>query len=140
MLRPPLLLLFLVTLLQGQDVKALSRIVTSQLRTLNSPFIAVPAPAFAPAGAAAPAVEELHFAADALAVAEWLRGPNVTVALGMLSQSAAGLSSGLPGSKGVDGMLAAQEDAQRELKCRQALLSVQAFESSCQVNVQVRVS
>lgn len=39
--------------------------------------------------------------------------------------------------RGVDGMVAAQEDAQRELKCRQALLSVHAFENGCHIDAQV---
>jgi hypothetical protein len=125
---------------QGQDAKALSHVISSQLCTLASPFVALPAFSNQP-GMAAP-VEELQFAADALAVAEWLRGSSVAVALGVLSQSGPGIMPGVAGgamgSRGVDGMMAAQEDAQRELKCHQAMMSVQAFERTCGINAQVR--
>jgi hypothetical protein len=48
------------------------------------------------------------------------------------------MAGGLVGARGVDGMMAAQEDAQRELKCSQAMMSVQAFERTCGINAQVR--
>ncbi|WIA09188.1 hypothetical protein OEZ85_008599 [Tetradesmus obliquus] len=126
--------------LQGQDAKALSHVVTSQLCTLASPFVALPAPAFCNQPGMPAQVEELQFAADSLAVAEWLHGSAVAVALGVLSQSGPGImpgmAGGMMGSRGVDGMMAAQEDAQRELKCRQAMMSVQAFERTCGINAQ----
>lgn len=127
---------------QGQDAKALSHVVTSQLCTLASPFVALPAPALCNQPGMPAQVEELQFAADSLAVAEWLHGSAVAVALGVLSQSGPGImpgmAGGMMGSRGVDGMMAAQEDAQRELKCRQAMMSVQAFERTCGINAQVR--
>jgi hypothetical protein len=85
-------------------------------------------------------VEELQFAADSAAVADWLRSSGVAVALGVLSQcgpGVGGMAAGVVGARGVDGMVAAQEDAQRELKCRQAMMSVQAFERTCGINAQV---
>jgi hypothetical protein len=87
-----------------------------------------------------PPVEELQFAADSAAVADWLRSSSVAVALGVLSQcgpGVGGMAAGVVGARGVDGMMAAQEDAQRELKCRQAMMSVQAFERTCGINAQV---
>lgn len=76
-----------------------------------------------------------------LYVAEWLHGSLVAVALGMLTLGTGSTTSSSMGvtltGRGVDGVAAAQEDAQREVKCRQALLSVHAFESSCHINAQV---
>eukprot|EP00878_Enallax_costatus_P004567 GHUV01004808.1.p1 GENE.GHUV01004808.1~~GHUV01004808.1.p1 ORF type:complete len:696 (+),score=237.48 GHUV01004808.1:1024-3111(+) len=123
---------------QGRDATPLSTTLTSQLRALSSPFVAMPLPAFASAGAVA--VEELQFAADSLLVAEWLRGSQVAVALGMLALDVGAMATPalrltLAG-RVVDGMVAAQEDAQRELKCRQALLSVHAFENGCHIDAQ----
>lgn len=125
--------------MQGQDAQSLSHIVASTMRTLNSPFAALPqmVMSFAASPAAGPG-EEVHFAAESGAVAEWLRSSQVAVALGMLSQGAAGGAGLALGLAARDGMVASQEDAQREMKCRQALLSVQAFESQCHINVQVR--
>ncbi|KAF8072999.1 pentatricopeptide repeat-containing protein [Scenedesmus sp. PABB004] len=101
--------------LQGQDAAAMHRVLAGQLAATGAPFTLLPAPGGA---------DELRFGADAPAVAEWLRGGALAAALGVLA---------LPG-RGVDGMLAAQEDAQREIKCRQALLSVQAFEANAGVD------
>jgi hypothetical protein len=128
---------------QGQDAKALSHVITSQLCTLSSPFVALPAPAFANQPGMSAPVEELQFAADSAAVADWLRSSGVAVALGMLSQcgpGVGGMAGGVVGARGVDGMVAAQEDAQRELKCRQAMMSVHAFERTCGINAQVCLS
>lgn len=115
---------------QGQDSSALSHIVSSQLRSLSSPFLSIePVPPTALAGASGAAQgtpgEELHFLAEATAVKEWVCGPGVGLVLGQLRQS------------GVDGLMACQEDAQRELKCRQAMVSVQTFERNATINAQV---
>ena len=52
------------------DAKALSHVVSSQLCTLASPFVALPGPAFANQPGMPAPVEELQFAADA-AVCGW---------------------------------------------------------------------
>jgi len=104
--------------------------VSSQLRSLSSPFVSIePVPPTALAGASGAAQwapgEELHFLAEATAVEEWVCGPGVGLVLSQLRQA------------GVDGLMACQEDAQRELKCRQAMVSVQTFERNATINAQV---
>jgi hypothetical protein len=81
--------------------------------------------AVAPPGSTQSAGEELHFVAEATAVSDWLSG------------AAAGLVLGQLGKQGLDGLLACQEDAQRELKCRQAMASVQSFEANASISAQV---
>ena len=121
----------LLTVLQGQDGPSLSHVMSSQLRSLSSPFVSiepVPPTALAPVTAAnSPQgpVEELHFVAEATAVAAWLAGPGAGLVLGQLRK------------QGTDGLAACQEDAQREVKCRQAMLSVQTFEANGTINPQV---
>lgn len=127
----PLLCRFLA--LQSQDDASLGHVVSSQLRSLSSPFVSiepVPPTALAAAAGAAPGTpqapgEELHFVAEATAVSEWLSGPAVGLVLGQLCK------------QGMDGLLACQEDAQREMKCRQAMVSVQTFEANAAINPQV---
>lgn len=116
-----------------QDASVFTNVLTSQLNSLSSPFVSIePVPSDALGAAAAPEQqkgvrEELHFVAEAMAVAEWLTGAPVQLALGQLRKQ------GAP----VDGLFACQEDVQRESKCRQAMLSVQAFESNTAINAQV---
>lgn len=66
----------------------------------------------------------------------------MAVTLGMLTLAAGTTPSSSTrltlAGRGVDGVAAAQEDAQLEIKCRQALLSVHAFETSFHIDVQVR--
>jgi hypothetical protein len=120
-------------LLQGQDSASISHMMSSQLRSISSPFVSIePVPPTALAASAAAAtdtpqgpVEELHFVAEASAVAEWLAGAGVALVLGQLRK------------QGTDGLVACQEDAQREMKCRQAMVSVQSFESNGVINPQV---
>eukprot|EP00879_Flechtneria_rotunda_P003589 GHRR01003824.1.p1 GENE.GHRR01003824.1~~GHRR01003824.1.p1 ORF type:complete len:562 (+),score=207.75 GHRR01003824.1:1417-3102(+) len=113
---------------QGQDMESLNTILSNQLRSLGSPFIIMPQVAAAP-------VIEIHFAANSLATAQWLKGPAVAAVLGLLGL--VGTSAGLAVTgRGVDGMLTSQEDMQREVNCRQALLSIQTYEAACQINVQ----
>jgi hypothetical protein len=115
--------------LQDKDGTSLSHIVSSQLRGTSSPFISIePVPPTALGAAAAPQepCEELHFVAEATAVAEWLSGGAVGLVLGQLGVK-----------QGLDGLLACQEDAQRESKCRQAMASVQTFEANALIHTQV---
>lgn len=115
--------------LQDKDGNSLSHIVSSQLRGTSSPFISIePVPPTALGAAAAPQDpgEELHFVAEATAVAEWLADGAVGLVLGQLAVK-----------QGLDGLLACQEDAQRESKCRQAMASVQTFEASALIHTQV---
>jgi hypothetical protein len=118
---------------QAQDGSSLEHLMSSQLRSLGSPFVSiepVPPTALAPSAATAPgstqsAGDELHFVAEATAVSGWLAGAAVGLVLGQL------------GKQSLDGLLACQEDAQRELKCRQAMVSVQSFEANAAINAQV---
>jgi len=111
--------------------------VTSQLQGWKSPFVAMPHMS-SMAGLTAGLVEasgEVAFAADSLQVAEWLHGPLVTLAVSRLVPGAAGPAL----VKGVhDGMMTGQEDAHREVKCRQAVRSVAAYESKVHIKAQVR--
>lgn len=111
--------------------------VTSQLRGWKSPFVALPqmsSMACLTSGLAE-AGGELRFAADSLPLAEWLHGPVVTLAISRLAHSAAGL--GLV-QAAADGMMTGQEDAHKEVKCRQAVRSVAAYESKTCIKAQVR--
>jgi hypothetical protein len=67
--------------------------------------------------------------AEATAVAEWLAGGAVGLAVGQLAMK-----------QGLDGLLACQEDAQRESKCRQAMASVQSFEANAMIHTQVHTA
>lgn len=119
--------------LQDQDGSSLSHVMSSQLRSISSPFVSIePVPptalaatAAAVAGSPQGSVEELHWVAEASAVAEWLATAGVGLVLGQLRK------------QGTDGLVACQEDAQRETKCRQAMVSVLSFESNCAINPQV---
>lgn len=71
-----------------------------------------------------------------IACAEWLCGPQAATALSMLSLSSMASSSTRAG-RNVDGMVSAQEDTLRGLKCSQAMTSVQAYEGSCSIITQV---
>lgn len=106
--------------------------MSSQLQSLGSPFVSiepVPPTALATSAVAPGSTQsvgvELHFVAEATAVSAWLAGAAVGLVLGQL------------GKLGMDGLLACQEDAQREVKCRQAMVSVQSFEAHAAINAQV---
>lgn len=125
------LVLFSVCVPQGRDADS-GHTVSSQLRSLSGPFVPIePVPPTALAAGAAPAsgsseaaCEELHFVAEPAAVAAWLNGTTVSLVLGQLSMQ--------QGPQ--DGLVACQEDAQRETKCRQAMMSVQTFEANAAID------
>lgn len=110
---------------QSEEAAALHESAISQLNSLGSPFVLVQ-----PSGASSSStVPEPRFAADGAAAAEWLHGPVFTFALSLLQAAVA-----LPA---VDGMLAAQEDTQLELRCQQAMAAVRAAQGSIAVDAQV---
>eukprot|EP00775_Hariotina_reticulata_P007913 gene7913-8109_t len=120
---------------KAQDAQSVSLHVTSQLRGWKSPFVALPQMSSITCltSGLAETGGELSFAADSLPLAEWLHGPVVTVAVSRLAPGSAGLSL----VKGAaDGMMTSQEDAHKEVKCRQAVRSVAAYESKSCIKAQ----
>ncbi len=120
------------------------RTLTAALQALGAPFTtssgtctSSTSPRSATNGSATPPtthttqMDELRLCADSQALAPWLAGPAPTLALG-------GLQSAPPEALvRLDGMALAQQDMARELRCRQAMGTVQAFEMGCFVDSQV---
>lgn len=127
---------FKLPLHQDQDPAVLEQAVGGMLRALGCPFT----PLNTSTGSVGTSlstlqlssVDELRYCAESPLLADWLNSTVLALALRVLSL-------GSEASGRADGILLAQEDVQREIRCRQAIATVQRFEAAWYISSQVRL-